>query len=155
MRGIRSPLAPGGSGTTMWIGLLGNVSAEAAPANRIKRERHHDGFPEGHLDLSLLLPLDTSSDTITLRQRTVSALRKAPTWSGVPPTGVRVISRHFCSISGSRRISANVRDSRSAICRGVFGGATTANQLVDTTLGIGLGDCCAQVEQLGRALLRW
>ena len=74
-------------------------------------------------------------DTITLRQRASSSLRNAPTSSGVPPTGVSVISRHFFSISGSRRISAKLCDSLPAIAAGVLGGATTANQLVDTTSG--------------------
>ena len=64
-------------------------------------------------------------DTMTLRQRAVSALRNAPTSPGVPPTGVSAISRHFFSTSGSRRISAKARDSFSAISGGVFGGLGT------------------------------
>ena len=51
------------------------------------------------------------------------------------PTGVKVSSFQRFITSGSRRISAKARDSFCAISGGVFGGATTANQLVATTPG--------------------
>ena len=54
-------------------------------------------------------------DTMTFRQRSVSTLKKAAISSGVPPTGVSVMSRQRFSTSGVRRISAKACDSLPAI----------------------------------------
>src|SRR3954465_13595055 len=65
----------------------------------------------------------------TCRHRSLSFLRKTAVSAGEVPRGVTENSRNLCTTSGRRRISAIAWERLAAISGGVFGGATTANQL--------------------------